>query len=172
MKQILVLTLLSLLSVGASAACDEDCKREEAMKEYNVAFPSYLNAKFCATTSIDFLIRDIKSLQRYRDKQLPGGHKGGMNNIRKLLEKRKDWLTECDDYLRMTKQGRVFDNETTTNSIFTSMDNVTKELNALIYNGNSNVIVSSGIDIAEQHFDHLFQVMDQHKTDLQLRGRL
>lgn len=172
MKQILALILFALLSSGATAACDENCKRELAMKEHNVTFPSYLTVKFCNTTSVDFLIRDIKSLQGYRVKQLPGGHKGGMNNIRKMLEKRKDWLTECDDYLRLTKQGRVFDNEQTTSSIFSSINKVTEELHSLIYNGNSSVTVSNGIDIAEQHFDHLFQVMEQHKTELQLKGRL
>lgn len=172
MKRVLALALCTLLSSGAFAACDENCKREQAMKEHNVSFPSYLTAKFCKTTSIDFLIRDVKSLQGYRDKQLPGGHKGGMNNIRKLLEKRKLWLTECDDYLRLTNQGRVFDSEATTVTIFASMDKVTNELNALIYNGDSNVIVTSGVDIVEQYFDHLFDVMGQHKTDLQLKGRL
>ncbi len=171
MKQLFTCILLSLMASGA-LACDETCKRDRAMKEHNVSFPKYLTVKFCKTTSVDFLIRDVKSLQGYREKQLPGGHKGGMNNIRKLLEQRKEWLVECDDYLRLTKQGRVFENKKSTDSIFNSMDKVTGELNNLIYNGDSNVIVTNGIDIAEQHFDHLFAEMEQHKLDLQLKGRL
>ncbi|HEY7885711.1 MAG TPA: hypothetical protein VIC08_12280 [Cellvibrionaceae bacterium] len=155
-----------------SLACDETCKREKAMQEHGVSFPGYLNADFCKTTSNDFLLRDIKDLEKYRSDHLLSGHKGGMNNIRKLLEQRKEWLIECDEYLRLTGQGRVFRNEETTEVIFTAIDRVTGQLNGMIYNGDRSVTVTSGIDVAEQRFDTLFNELEKHKTDLQLRGQL
>ena len=171
MKKILALLVLSLWATQ-SMACDESCKRERAMKEHGVTFAGYLNADFCKTTSTDFLLRDFKSLQDYRGDRLLTGHKGGMNNIRKMLEQRKEWLAECDDYLKLTGQGRVFRDADTTDKIFASMDRVTKELNSLIYNGDRAVTVTQGVDIAEQRFDNLFSLLDQHKTELQLRGQL
>src|SRR5690554_602770 len=171
MKRIGLLSLLLLLGSNA-LACDETCKREQAMAQHGVSFPSYLTADFCKTTSTDFLLRDTKSLEKYRSGHLLSGHKGGMNNIRTMLEQRKEWLAECDEYLRLTEQGRVFRNQQTTETIFASMDRVSKELNDLIYNGDRSVTVTSGIDIAEQHFDTLFDLLERHKTDLQLRGQL
>ena len=174
MKNLLLPIVLLLMALAGSQvnACDEDCKRKQAMEQHNVEFPSYLNAKFCETTSVDFLLRDYASLEKYRDDRLPTGHKGGMNNIRKMLEQRKEWLTECDDYLRLTEQGRVFYNAETTQTVFAAIDKVTTELNALVYNGSQEVIVTNGLDIAEQDFDKMLTVLDQHKTNLQLRGQL
>ncbi|WP_041522610.1 hypothetical protein [Gilvimarinus agarilyticus] len=174
MKNLLLPSVLVLLALFGNQvnACDEDCKRQQAMDQHNVEFPSYLNAKFCETTSVDFLLRDYASLEKYRNERLPTGHKGGMNNIRKMLEQRKEWLIECDDYLRLTEQGRVFYNAETTKSIFAAIDKVTAELNGLVYNGSQDVIVSNGLDIAEQDFDQMLSTLDQHKTNLQLRGQL
>ncbi len=171
MKRLWALCLLVLMGSPA-LACDETCKREKAMAEHGVNFPSYLTAEFCKTTSTDFLLRDAKDLEKYRSGHLLSGHKGGMNNIRKMLEQRKEWLVECDEYLRLTDQGRVFRTEETTEAIFASMDRVSKELHGMIYNGDRSVTVSSGIDVAEQRFDSLFQLLERHKTDLQLRGQL
>lgn len=111
-------------------------------------------------------------MEKYRSTQLPGGHKGGMNNIRKLLDQRKEWLVECDDYLRLTDQGRVFRDKDTTDKIFAAIDKVSKELNDLVYNGSKDVIVTNGLDIAQQDFDQMMQQLDHHRTDLQLRGQL
>jgi hypothetical protein len=174
MKTLFLLLALVLTTGIASqaTACDEDCKRERAMEQHNVEFPSYLNAKFCETTSVDFLLRDYKSFDKYRNNRLMTGHKGGLNNIRKMLDQRKEWLTECDDYLRLTEQGRVFYNAQTTKTIFAAMDKLSEQLNSLVYNGSKDVIVTNGLDIAEQDFDNLLRLLDQHKTDLQLRGKL
>ncbi|WP_049723778.1 hypothetical protein [Gilvimarinus polysaccharolyticus] len=174
MKNLLFPMILMFLALASSQvnACDEECKRKQAMEQHNVEFPSYMTAKFCETTSVDFLLRDYASLQKYRTERLPTGHKGGMNNIRKMLDQRKEWLVECDDYLRLTGQGRVFYNAETTKTVFDAMDKVTKELNALVYNGSQEVIVTNGIDIIEQDFDKMLSEMDQHKTNLQLRGQL
>jgi len=171
----LLLPLVMLLLASASIqvnACDEDCKREQAMEQHNVVFPSYLNAKFCQTTSVDFLLRDYASLEKYRTERLPTGHKGGMNNIRKMLDQRKEWLTECDNYLRLTDQGRVFYNDETTKIVFAAIDKVSTELNSLVYNGSQEVIVSNGLDGAEYNFDNMLKVIEQHRTNLQLRGQL
>lgn len=174
MKHLSVKAVFLLLAViGSSAfACDEACKKAKAESEHGVNFASYLNADFCRTTRADFLLQDYRSLEKYRSAQLPGGHKGGMNNIRKLLDQRKEWLVECDDYLRLTDQGRVFRDKNTTDSIFASIDKVSKELNDLIYNGSKDVIVSNGIELVEQDFDSMLGLLDKHRTDLQLRGQL
>ncbi|MCP8899184.1 hypothetical protein [Gilvimarinus xylanilyticus] len=153
-------------------ACDEDCKKANAEQEHGVKFASYLNQDFCRSTRADFLIQDYKSLAKYRADQLPGGHKGGMNNIRKMLDQRVDWLRECDDYLRLTDQGRIFRDRDTTDKIFKAMKGVSEELNNLVYNGSQDVIVTNGLDIAEQDFDQMLQLLDQHRTQMQLRGQL
>lgn len=174
MKNLLSLVALTLLTLTATqaSACDEQCKRERAMAQHNVDFPSYLTAKFCETTSVDFLLRDYQSFAKYRNNRLMTGHKGGLNNIRKMLDQRKEWLIECDDYLRLTEQGRIFYDAQTTKTIFAAMDKLSEQLNSLVYNGSKNVIVTNGLDVAEQDFDNLLGLLDQHKTDLQLRGKL
>ncbi|MDO3388194.1 hypothetical protein QWI17_20275 [Gilvimarinus sp. SDUM040013] len=174
MKHLAVKAAILLLAVvGSSAfACDEACKKANAEQEHGVSFPGYLDAEFCRTTRADFLLQDYGSLEKYRTSQLPGGHKGGMNNIRKLLDQRKEWLVECDDYLRLTDQGRIFRDKATTDKIFAAIDKVSKELNGLVYNGSKEVIVTNGLDIAQQDFDQMMQQLEQHRTDLQLRGQL
>ncbi|UTF61413.1 hypothetical protein [Gilvimarinus sp. DA14] len=163
--------LLALCGSNLASACDEACEKK-AEAEHGVKFASYLNADFCSSTRADFLIQDYKSLDKYRAEQLPNGHKGGMNNIRKMLEQRKDWLQECDDYLRLTNQGRIFRDKATTDKIFAAIDKTNEELNNLVYNGNPDVIVTNGLDIAQQDFNQMMQLLDQHKTQLQLRGQL
>ncbi|WP_020210306.1 hypothetical protein [Gilvimarinus chinensis] len=165
--------LVVLVLCGSSwvGACDDACEKKAEAK-HGVKFASYLNKDFCSTTRADFLIQDYKSLEKYQAEQLPNGHKGGMNNIRKMLEQRKDWLTECDDYLRMTDQGRIFRDKATTDKIFAAIDKTNRELNSLVYNGSQDLIVVNGLDIAQQDFDQMMQLLDQHKTQLQLRGLL
>ena len=60
-KILLAITLLSLSQFGFS--CDEACKRAKAESANNVKFASYLNAKYCKSTGVDFLIQGRKSLQ-------------------------------------------------------------------------------------------------------------
>lgn len=153
-------------------ACDEDCKREAAMAEHDIRFPSYLNASYCTDTSVDFLLRARSSLENYRDGRLETGHKGGMRNIRNFLQQRKQWLQECDEYLLLTGQGRVFRNAETTEQIFSSIDQVSEELQRLIGSGGGVNVSPSQLGNATQRFDHLFMVVDNHRTELQLRGQL
>lgn len=136
-------------------------------------FPSYLNEKYCNDIKLDFITTSIKSLQSYRDQQLASQHRGGMNNIRKYLDQREEWLKECDQYLSQTKNGRVFQDEATTKSIFNAMDAVSTELNSLI-SGITYSVDSGGTptDVAAEKFDHLFKLVDDHQTMMLLKGQV
>lgn len=172
MKKIFLL-LACLCPVLTVFACDETCLREEAMKTHNIKFPSYLDRQYCRTTSIDFLISARNSLQKYHDERLNSAHRGGIRNIRNFLEQRKEWLQECDQYLTLTKQGRVFRTRDTSEQMFQGINRLSDELQRLV-----GIPTSPGEDsmalteIARQHFQHLFSQMDSHRTDLQLRGLL
>jgi hypothetical protein len=154
-------------------ACDEQCKREKAMADNGIQFPEYLTSRYCRDISVDFLMGTRNSLQEYRDERLERAHRGGMRNIRNFIEQRKEWLKECDQYLMLTGQGRIFRNAETTEKIFSAMDTVSKELQDLV-NGLVYFVQGDGkqTDVAAQKFEALFHVVDEHKTDLQLRGQL
>ncbi|WP_347331967.1 hypothetical protein [Marinimicrobium locisalis] len=164
--------LLGLIACFPATACDEDCKREKAMAENDVKFPSYLTASYCQDTSVTFLLRARESLQEYRDSQLKTGHKGGLRNISRFLKQRKEWLQECDRYLAMTDQGRIFRNETTTATIMASIDATIKELDRLVASGSGIYVPESQAEMAGQRLDQMFIAVDTHRTDLQLRGQL
>ncbi|ROQ20592.1 hypothetical protein EDC38_1199 [Marinimicrobium koreense] len=170
MKKLFI--LLSLLVCLPSQACDETCKREAAMEEHGVKFPSYLTASYCQDTSVAFLLRARESLQSYRDEKLTSGHKGGMRNISNFLKQRKQWLEECDQYLALTGQGRVFRDEATTQNILTAIDSTTAELDRLVASGGGVHAPASQAEMAGVRMDQLFMVVDNHRTDLQLRGQL
>lgn len=172
MKKIILLLHLILIAPMAFA-CDESCMREKAMAESGIKFPSYLDSKYCKTTSVDFLVNSRKSLQKYRDERLGSGHRGGIRNIRNFIEQRKEWLLECDTYLELIGNGRVFRNKTTTDEIFTAIKSLSAELNTLVYRPKNTTEDTQQItELAGQKFDLLFKLMDAHRTDLQLRGQL
>ncbi|ARU26011.1 hypothetical protein CBR65_00370 [Cellvibrio sp. PSBB006] len=172
MKKTLLLLHLVLI-VPFAFACDETCMRDKVMAEHDIKFPAYLDSKYCKTTSVDFLVNSRKSLQKYREERLGSGHRGGIKNIRNFIEQRKEWLQECDKYLEMTKQGRVFRTDETTEEIFTSMDSLSKELYSLIYRPkNAAEDTHQLTELAGQKFELMFRLMDAHRTDLQLRGLL
>ncbi|WP_027328887.1 hypothetical protein [Marinimicrobium agarilyticum] len=170
MKKLLL--LIGLMVCLPATACDEDCKRQKAMEEHDVQFPSYLTANYCQDTSVTFLLRARESLQTYRDGQLSSGHKGGMRNISNFLKQRKQWLVECDEYLALTGQGRVFRNEATTQAIVAAIDSAIQELDRLVASGGGIHVAESQAEIAGQRLDQLFTAVDTHRTDLQLRGQL
>jgi len=163
--------LIPFLSVTAFA-CDENCKRDAAMAEHDVRFPSYLTASYCRDTSVDFLLRARDSLSSYQEKNLPTGHKGGMRNIRTFLQQRKQWLEECDQYLSLTGQGRVFRDEATTQQILDAIDAVSSELERLMGSGTGVRVPQSQVAGADHRLELLFSAMDNHRTELQLRGQL
>lgn len=166
------LFLLTLLLSATAFACDETCKRDAAMAEHGIRFPSYLTASYCRDTSVDFLIRARDSLANYQEKNLPTGHKGGMRNIRNFLQQRKQWLEECDQYLSLTSQGRVFRDEATTQSIIEAITSVSNELERLMGSGTGVRVPQSQIAGADHRLELLFDTMDNHRTELQLRGQL
>lgn len=172
MKRILLaIALLALAQTGL--ACDEACKRAKAEAANNIKFGSHLSVKSCKSTATDFLIQTRRSLQTYRDKQLPTVHRGGARNIRSFIAQRKDWLLECDKYLELTDQGRVFRDKDTTDKIINSMTAVSDELHKIMRRpknpAESKDLVAAPAGLK---FDELFQLMDEHYLDLQKRGLL
>lgn len=169
----LLFTLLLTLIAPAVLACDETCMRDKAMAENNVSFPSYLESKYCKTTTVDFLVGARKSLQKYFDNQLDSAHRGGIRNIRNFIEQRKEWLQECDNYLNLIKRGRVFRTAETTEEIFGVMAVLSNELERLVRlrrtPNEDGFELTAG---ARQSFQQLFALIDAHRTDLQLRGQL
>jgi hypothetical protein len=172
MKKLACLLLLVFIS-PLSLACDETCAREKAMAEHQVKFPSYLDSKYCRTTTVDFLTTARRSLQQYLDERLDTAHRGGMRNIRNFIEQRREWLQECDQYLNLTNQGRIFRTKETTDQIFSSINSLSEELDRLIKIRRTAeedpLELTTG---ARQKFQILFKNMDDHRTDLQLRGLL
>jgi hypothetical protein len=175
MKQFLVFLTLFVCS-PLVLACDEACKRTKAETDNNIKFASYLNAKYCATTTKGFMLQEIKSLQAYRAKQLITPHKGyrgGAKNIRHFVSQRKEWLAECDKYLELTGQGRVFYDKDTTAKIMNTMTSVSDELKKitlLAQDPTDNIdTVSAG---AAVQFDLLFTQLDEHKLLMQRKGQL
>lgn len=164
--------LLLLFFCLPALACDEECKRNAAMEENDVTFPGYLTASYCQDTSVDFLLGARESLQKYREGKLESGHKGGIRNIRNFLQQRKKWLLECDNYLVLTGQGRVFKDEETTERIVSSIESVSRELERLMSVGSGIHVPATQLGGAGARFDQLFMVVDSHRTDLQLRGQL
>ena len=135
-------------------------------------FPSYLNGKFCQDTAADFMTTSINSLQRYRHNQLPTLHRGGMNNIRKYILQRTEWLRECDDYLQATTKLRVFKDDKTTEAIFDAMNAVTEELHALIKGVTYASTDGDQSAQAAAKFDRLFDTVETHKNLMLLKGQL
>lgn len=172
MKPIL-LTLVFFTLAHTALACDETCKRTKAETTNNLKFASYLNAKYCKSTGMDFLLQGRKSLQLYREKQLPTAHRGGAKNIRNFILQRKEWLQECDKYLQLTEQGRIFRDKTTTENIINAMTSTADALYKIMLRPNLDTerleLVAAP---AAVQFDQLFILIDNHYLELQRRGLL
>lgn len=172
MNRLLCILLLAVIA-PAAIACDETCLREKAMAENGVSFPSYLDSKYCKTTGVDFLVGARRSLQKYYDERLDSAHRGGIRNIRNFIEQRKEWLLECDNYLILTNQGRIFRTKNTTDQIFNGMTSLSEELQRLV--GIRKTAGENAFELtasARLKFEQLFKLLDDHRTDLQLRGQL
>lgn len=160
-----------LFFIGSQAsACDEECRKHKAEQASGAKFPSYLSWEFCEDTLMDFMTSSMESLDNYRTNHFDTRYKGGMRNIKNYVEQRREWLTECDDYLTQTRKGRIFDDSKTTDGIFQAMDSITRELGDLIdgasYDGqDSSVIIN-------EKFGNLLKRVDDHKTLLHLKGRI
>ena len=153
-------------------ACDEECRKEAAEKEHKVDFPDYLTTKYCDDIRMDFMTSAVRSLENYQTNHLDIRYKGGMRNIINYIEQRKDWLAECDQYLTYIGEGRIFEDEATTEQIFASMDRVEKELtdlsNGVVYTTSIN---QDPTDVINARFDEFFQVVEDHKTLMYLQGK-
>lgn len=172
MNKSLMLFLLLCMSPLAYS-CDESCLRDKAQTKHGIKFPSYLDNNYCRNTSVDFLVSARKSLQQYRDERLPEAHRGGIRNIRNFLEQRKEWLQECDNYLNLTDQGRVFRNKETGDKIFASITSLSDELQRLVGTPRTtNEDPNTLTELAREKFELMFKQIDSHRTDLQLRGVL
>lgn len=172
MKQLLIFLTLVVCS-PLVWSCDENCKKAKAEADNNIKFASYLNAKYCATTTKGFMLQEVKSLQAYREKQLATAHRGGAKNIRHFVVQRREWLAECDKYLTLTQQGRVFYDKDTTEKIMATMDGVSDELKKIMSrpkNPAENVLLV--VDPAAKKFDLLFQQLEEHKLMMQRKGQL
>lgn len=172
MKKVL-LTITLLFLAQFCVACDEACKRGKAETANNIKFAAYLNAKYCKQTSNDFLMHGKKSLQAYKEKQLPTAHRGGAKNIRNFVLQRKDWLQECDKYLQLTEQGRIFRDKESTDKIINAMTNTATELEKIMKRPKNDAeVMDLVVAPAAQKFDELFKLVDDHYLELQRRGLL
>jgi len=171
MRSIIYALLLLSLS-QASFSCDEACKREKAETANNIKFASYLNAKYCKSTAQDFILRGSKSLKTYRETQLvQTAHRGGAKNIRNYVTQRKDWLEECNNYLKLTDQGYIFRTKETSEKILKTMDEVAIELkNIMLRRPVADEVLSVVTQPATDKFDQLFKLVDDHYLELQRRG--
>lgn len=172
MKKLLL--AIALFSISQfSFSCDETCKRTKAEAANNIKFASYLNSKYCTSTGVDFLIQGRKSLQSYKDKQLPTAHRGGAKNIRNFILQRKDWLQECDNYLQLTEQGRVFRDKDSTDKIIAAMSGTADELEKIMKRPQAAVESLELVTApAATKFDDLFKLVDAQYLELQRRGLL
>ncbi len=113
----------------------------------------------------------MKSLQTYADSRLDMNYRKSMRNIKDYLGQRKDWLSECDGYMQATNRGRVFNDDKTTNTIFTAMDEVNTELDSLL-SGVTYAGQESDTAVASQKFQQLFTQVENHKNRLLLKGQM
>jgi hypothetical protein len=167
----IIYTLILMSFVQVCFGCDEACKRTQAEAANNVKFASYLDAKYCKSTAQDFILRGSKSLKTYKDKQLATAHRGGAKNIRNFINQRIEWLQECDNYLKLTDQGRIFRDKETSEKILKGMEGVAVELKKIMMRpavaGEDLEKVSAP---AAEKFDQLFKLVDDHYIELQRRG--
>ncbi len=158
--KLLSIALLTVFISANTAAADQE-------------FPGYLSDKFCTDTKLDFMTNTIKSLQRYRDTQLADQHRGGMNNIRKLVVQRKEWLLECQSYLSQVESKNLFESEASTESLFAAMDNIAMELQSLISGVTYAVEPGENPSMyAAEKFDLLFKLVDTQKTQMLMKGQV
>ena len=153
-------------------SCDEQCLKEKAQIALNKKFPSHLSWRECDIIAHSFMTNTMASLSNFRNGNIKTKYKGPLKNIRAELTKQKIWLTECDEYFQATSKKRIFDDAKETKIIFGAVDSLKNELTALI-NGVS-YSAAPGEDPnreIKQKFDKLFDIVDNHKTRMDLKGK-
>jgi len=164
-----ILTVFLSLSVNAS---DEQTKREQAQQKHGVSFPSYLTWNYCDTLVRDFFGYDMDSLKSYSTKHFDTKYKGPIRNIVTMIEQRKDWLGECDNYISKTRNERIFYDNQTTASIFAKMDRIKKELTGVMQGVRySSPQGDETKKVVGERFEELFSTVDDHKNLMHLKGK-
>lgn len=171
MKKLLSTALIGLTLICQQAfSCDENCLKEKAQATHGVTFPGYLSYKYCDGIAMDFMTSTMRSLDSYRTKHFNTKYKGPLKNTRNYLVQRKEWLLECDDYLAKVKGGRIFNDDKTTEAILANIDRVGSEFKALI-EGASYATEDEAKEVMDEKIDTLFQMVEDHKTIMHLKGR-
>lgn len=166
--------MVALLMFSVSSlACDEECRKQAAATKHKVKFASYLSTQYCKDIKSEFLTSAIVSLQRYRDTRLTDSRNYGMKNTRQFIEQRKNWLQECDNYLSLSEGMSLFHEKESSENIFVAMEKVSAELDSLLRGVTySNASEPGTSSVIADKFDHLFTLVDNHRTLMQLRGQL
>lgn len=144
--------------------------KQKASASSGKEFPNYLTWKYCDDIKAEFMTVAIKSLETYSSQHLDANKRRGLRNTQDFLNKRYDWLAECDAYMAATGKGRIFKEEKTTEDIFTALQSVASELDSLakgVTYANQNLVDTQ---IATEKFGRLFTLVDNHKNRLLLRG--
>ena len=171
MKIVIGFIVILMISMPAFS-CDEACRKEKASAKHDIKFPSYLTWKYCESTKNQFMTSGVRSLRLYRDTRMSPNRKRGMKTTKTFVDQRKERLLECDQYMKLTGKGRIFEEEETTEEVFAALESVSKELDSLV--SGVTYVLNPGEDtttVASKKFDRLFKLVDTHKTMLQLKGQ-
>ncbi|MFA0810130.1 hypothetical protein [Microbulbifer epialgicus] len=133
--------------------------------------PSYLTEKYCSSVVEQFVDSGMRSLDKYINEHFNPEYKGGIRNTIRFLEQRLEWLSECNNYLKDTAQTYVFHSEDDTQSIFSAITELTRELqhvrSGVEYRddaGNNNPA-----PYVKRRFEALAQLVDRHHTRMLMK---
>ncbi|WP_444945311.1 hypothetical protein ACJJIP_13100 [Microbulbifer sp. VTAC004] len=133
--------------------------------------PSYLTEKYCSSLVEQFVDSGMRSLDKYINEHFNPEYKGGIRNTIRFLEQRLEWLNECNNYLKDTAQTYVFHSEDDTQSIFSAITELTRELqhvrSGVEYRddaGNNNPA-----PYVKRRFEALAQLVDRHHTRMLMK---
>ena len=91
-------------------------------------YPAYLNEAYCTDLTDQFIDSGMRSLEKYVNDHFRPDRRRGISNTISFLDKRGEWLGECNAYLLDVKKSNVFYNEQTTDEIFMAMQALAREL--------------------------------------------
>lgn len=153
-RQIVSLVAILLGAVSFSASAEK--------------FPSYLNESYCSDLKKEFMTSVMPSLKSYSEHRFNRDKRASLRNTKEFLDKRVDWMKECNDYLSKTEGDYIFRDAQTTKHIFASLEDVSREMGFAL----DGVLFFDDVDPVTREFDNLFQLTDAHETKLMLNGEL
>ena len=173
MKNLRAIAALALLTAATSSfACDEQCKQDQLNPNDQTNFPSYLSKRYCSELKLDFMTKDMQSMQSYSRDHFGTQYKGPIKNMVSFIDQRENWLKECDDYLHIKHGEHIFTDQETNTKIFTSIDSVRNELKAIIDGKTYSEFTGEDTKtVVGSKFEGLFQLVDNHKNLMYLRGK-